>query len=441
MRQKLFKLFMVTAVALISSQFIQAQDKTELVNKLIELTVSSHPSELEQRMAENKVDAKKYEAEERRDYAEFLTSALKANTQLTAEQKAFVGKNLSKLVDRVAFEVLVIQERNNNTGKWLRQSLRQNYSAKLTAAELTELTNYFAKKDGKNTLNYIATSPERKASGTPNYLPEEFLAYSAFIKTVPGNKFFNIFVTDAEADMRSKFTVGNKQMRAEMNKLYETASLNQIINQFVTENVGQPSTDKAGLVNQLAETFVNWKKEIEKQMVLESANDQAEMGKAQKENYAEIFDEALKENKSLTVDQKAFTKANYDKLGEILMAKQKAITNSFLPIDVWLKQGLTTSVTNYLTVDEINNINTFLQNSAAKDLIMRKESGSPELDKFAETVAGSKFLTILKEDLAKFIESQMQKAMQKYMEESAKLLEPTEINKLINEFVEVNYKK
>jgi hypothetical protein len=237
MVRKSWSILFVLAILGGCFQLAEGQDnKSELVNKLVGLTIDSHPSVMEKRLAENKVDANKYQAEERRDYAELLTSALKENGQLTAEQKTFARKNVEKLVNRMAFEILVIQERNNNSEKWLKESLRQNYSAKLTLAELKNLAEYFATQEGENALNYIATSPERSSSGKPNYEPGEFLAYSDLIKTPLGEKFFNIFVTDAEADLNSKFLAGNKKMRTEIIKFYKPGSLNQIINQFVTAN-------------------------------------------------------------------------------------------------------------------------------------------------------------------------------------------------------------
>lgn len=447
MKRKLFKLLLVGVIGLTSLHFIKAQDnKADLVNKLIGLTADSHPSVMEQRMVTNKVNANKYQAEERRNYASFLTLALKENNQLTTEQKAFARKNLEKLVDRVAFEVLAIRNRNNNQGKWLRESLLQNYSTKLTVAELNNLADYFAKEEGKNTLNYLATSPERKASGKPNYSPEEFLAYSDFvIKTELGNKFFKIFVTDAEADIMSKFTAGNKQMLAELNKLYKSAPLNQIINQFVADNLEPGKSNKTNVVSQLVETTISWQKEINKDLIPMSADRNEENAKIQTENFASIFDEALKVNKSLTPDQMAFAKANYSKLSEILEAKQKALVTDLLPVETWMKKGLTTAFTNYLTIDEINIINAFLQSPAAKnlnrDMMTEMELVNSGFAKFAETAAGSKFFTILKNDILKSSEPEMKKGYQKYMEASFKLLDPTGINQIISEFVAANYKK
>lgn len=441
MKQKLFKHLMMLTIILTGINFILAQDKTELVNKLVKLTESSHPSVMEKMMAENTVDAKKYEAEERRDYTGFVSDALRQNTQLNSEQKAFAQKNLEKLVDRVAFEILVIRDRNTNSQKWLHESLQQNYSAKLTVAELNSLIEYFGKEKGKNTLNYIATSPERQKSGEPNYSREEFLAYNDFvIKTPLGGKFFKIFVTDVQADLTLKFTAGNKQMRAEMNKFYENTSLNQIINQFVTENSEPSKTDKTNLVNQLVETVIRLQNERRKQFDSKFGDKTKPNTKIQLEKNTEIFNKSLQENTSLTADQKAFAKANYEKLSDILEARKKALAEKLMPTDVWEKDNLTTLFTNDLSIEEIKNISAFLQTPAGTDLMMNK-TGNSESDKFSATVTGSKFLTILNKEANRLYYSKLDAATDKYVEESSKLTAPTALNKMINEFVASNYKK
>lgn len=439
MKQKLFKLLMMTTIILTGSTFIPAQDKTEFVKKLVGLTESSHPSILEKMMTENSVDTKKYEAEERRDYAGFVSDALNQNNQLNTEQKAFARKNLEKLVDRAAFEILVIQDRNINSIKWLDESLNQNYSAKFTVTELNSLIEYFGKDEGKNTLNYIATSPERQKSGEPNYSREEFLAYNDFvIKTPLGGKFFKIFVTDVQADLTAKFLAGNKQMRAEMNKFYENVSLNQLINQFVTENSEPTKTDKSNMVNALVETVIRLNNK--RRGDFDSKHGKKFDDTVLRANNAEIFNEALKENKSLNADQMAFAKANYDKLHDILEAKKDALAKKIITDDVWEKDDLTMLFTNYLSIDEIKNISAFLQTSGGTDLMMNKK-GNPESDNFSATITGSRFLMILNKEVLKLFNLKMNEAIDKYTEATFKITVPTEINKMINEFVASNYKK
>lgn len=439
MKLKLFQSLIMISIALFNLQIIQAQDKADLVNKLIGQTAGFHPSVMEQMMAENSVDANKYQAEERRTYAEFLTSALKENNQLNTDQKAFARKNLEKLIDRVAFEILVIQERNINSTKWLSESLNQNYSAKLTVAELKSLIVYFGKEAGQNTLNYIATSPERQKSGQPNYSPEEFLAYNDFvIETALGGKFFKIFVTNVQAGLTAKLTAGKKQAGIEKNKLYESASLNQIINQFVIENSEPTKTNKSNLVNQLVETVIRLQKEQKKQF--EEKYVKKFDDTVLRANNAEIFNEALKENKSLTADQMAFAKANYDKLHDNLEAKKKALAENLMPTDVWKKNDLTTLFTYDLSIDEIKNISAFLQTPGGTDLMLGKK-GNPESDNFSATITGNRFLIILNNEVNKLYYSKLSVATDKYVEEASKLTVTTEINKMINEFVASNYKK
>lgn len=420
-------------------QIAAAQDKADLVKKLIELTQFAHPSVTEKMMAEKSPDAEKIAAQERRDYAGFLNSSLKVNTQLTAEQKVLAQKNLAKLVDRVTFEISIIQDRNINNLKWLNESLQQNYSAKLTVAELNNLIDFFGKEAGNNVLNYISSSPERQKSGEPNYSREEFLAYNDFvIKTPLGGKFFKIFVTDVQTELTAKSTAGNKQAGIEKNKLYESTSLNQMINQFVTENSEPTRTDKSKLVNQLVETTNRLQNEQKKQF-------DEKYGKkfddsVLRANNGEIFNEALKENKSLTVDQMAFAKANYDKLHDILEAKKEIIAKKIITTDIWEKEDLTTLFTNYLSVDEVKNIFAFLQTSGGTDLMMGKK-GNPESDNFSATITGSRFSMILNKEVLKLFYLKMNEAIDKYTEATSKLTVTTEINKMINEFVTANYKK
>lgn len=432
--QIIFKLFMVTTLALTSFNLVMAQDKTELVKKLVGFTQFSHPSVTEKIMAEKSPDVAKIAAQERRNYAGLVTSALKVNTQLTAEQKAFAQKNLEKSVDQVAFEVSIIQDRNIDIIKWLKEGLHQNYSAKLTVAELTKLIEYFGTEAGQNTLNFISTSPERQKSGEPNYTPEEFLAYNDFvIKTPLGGKFFNIYVTDVQAELTAKLTAGNKQAGIEKNKLFESASLNQMINQFVTENSEPTKTDKSKLVNQLVETVIRRNNESRKEF-------DAKYGRkfddsVLRANNAEIFNEALRQNKSLTANQMAFAKANYDKLHDILQAKREVIAKKIITTDVWEKEDLTTLFTNYLSVDEVKNISAFLQTQAGA------KSGNPESDKFYATATGNRYFTIINNELSKLYNIKLTDAIDKYTEVTSKMMLTTEINKMINEFVASNYKK
>ncbi len=235
----LSSIFFVMSVIIGSSQFTSAQTltKTELVNLMVELTVAGHPRLTEDKIAAETVDMNKYQEEERRDYPQFIEYALKDNAKLTADQKAFAKANSDKLVELMIQKVADYQKKSNNAETWLKEALTKNYTLKLTTAELDKLLKYFLTDEGKTVLIYTATAPLNKLNGGQAVSTKaEKLAHGKFVKTLLGKKFMAIFIKDSDVYLNAKSQVASKTYLKEIQTLYDSAGLNPLINQFVTEN-------------------------------------------------------------------------------------------------------------------------------------------------------------------------------------------------------------
>lgn len=186
-----------------------------------------------------------------------------------------------------------------------------------------------------------------------------------------------------------------------------------------------------------------------------------EMAEADKQNQIESFDTALKENKKLTPEQKAFVKTNYDRLGKIVDKKITDRINADFPTEQWIKEGLQQSYTAKFTVEELNKLIAFFQENAGRQVLkyvrisnmaelITGNGGTldytpedkAELDKFASTAPGKKFLTAFLNDSEAYSKRKETAARIKNKDtEDFSILDAANLNKLFNEFVLENYKK
>jgi hypothetical protein len=245
-------LFLVIAVA--AASVAQAQTKTpknapqkaRSVKTLIELTFPAHPYiGVDEQLAGLPGTGEIREEEERirNVRRELFEEALNVNQRLTPDQKLFVMANYDRLsagIDRIIDETI---ERNFPTGKWIREGLRQSYTAKFTSGELAGLIAYFRGTDGQQVLRYIRISEMAQLitgnGGTLDLTEQEKAEHDKFTATPLGKKFFGAFITDAQAYAQRRENQARRIRNADGFAILETINLNNYFNKFVADNYGK----------------------------------------------------------------------------------------------------------------------------------------------------------------------------------------------------------
>lgn len=175
----------------------------------------------------------------------------------------------------------------------------------------------------------------------------------------------------------------------------------------------------------------------------------------------EGFDDALKVNNKLTPDQKSFVKVNYDQLIKIADKITEAAIEKNFPTEKWIKESLLKSYTAKFSLKELNELIAYLQGTSGQQVLKYvrlsnmaelitgnggkldyTEADKAELDKFAATPLGKKFINAyLKEAIAyeKSKENAVRSANPNA--DGFAIYRPENLNKLFNKFVAENYKK
>ncbi len=172
-----------------------------------------------------------------------------------------------------------------------------------------------------------------------------------------------------------------------------------------------------------------------------------------KSNQNELFDDALAVNKKLTAKQKAFVKANYSRLGKIIDRKNGDITKANFRVEDWLKESFEQSYTDEFTVEELNELIVFFQETEGQGILnlfrmmtLTGENAADEtqkiaLENFKNTTLGDKFLRVYFKDSNTYVEQKMKTAYGKQEKDIFALLDTANLNKIINQFVAENFKK
>lgn len=163
---------------------------------------------------------------------------------------------------------------------------------------------------------------------------------------------------------------------------------------------------------------------------------------------------SLKENQTLTAEQKAFAEANLDKLGAILKQRESEIIarHEMVPkIDGWIKESLESDFEKYLTKAELTQLIAFFS-ANGKDVAPAVNSSSPsapdqkaakqqnQRTAFAKTPLGKKFFKLLLENTKEYLNVKIEDSGAKLVDDLQNLF-GAEVNVIINEFVAQNYKK
>ncbi len=173
------------------------------------------------------------------------------------------------------------------------------------------------------------------------------------------------------------------------------------------------------------------------------------------------FDAALKINKKLTAAQKAFVRANYDKLIKSADKITEDAINLNFPTKQWIQEGLENIFAKRFTVEEINNLTAFFDSDkGAQVLNYVRQTNMAEIiignggkldftaadkaehDKFAATPLGKKFMTAYLQETNDYEKSKVNAAMSKIPNaDGFEIYRPENLNKLFNKFVADNYRK
>ncbi len=189
---------------------------------------------------------------------------------------------------------------------------------------------------------------------------------------------------------------------------------------------------------------------------------ETEAAKAEaRKNRIKGFDAALKVNKKLNTAQKAFVRANYDKLIKIT---DKITTDSKIknfPTWDWIREGLEKSFSAAFTLTELRELSDFfyawegqqalqyLEQIRRAELITRNggklkytEAEKAEYDKFVATPLGKRFMTAYLDEAIAYQQSKENAVRAKVPNaDGSAIHEPANLNELFNKFVAENYKK
>ncbi len=187
----------------------------------------------------------------------------------------------------------------------------------------------------------------------------------------------------------------------------------------------------------------------------------AEAAKAEdRKNRVEGFDAALKTNNQLTADQKAFVRANYDRLIKMTDKITEDAINKNFPTEQWIKEGLSQSYSKDFTAKELVDLNAYFQSPEGRQVLkyirqtkmaalITGNGGKPDFtaqdkaehDKFAATATGKKFVAAYITEAKAFEQRKENEAYSKPDADGFAIYEPANLNKLFNQFVKDNYKK
>ena len=221
--------------------------KADLVKKLIELTLSSHPSTISAEDAKTLLpkdkESEEMEAMGKKDKIELIETVLKENKELTKEQKTFIRANYDQLLKILDKQIVDGIKADFPIGEWIKESLEQGYKSKLTDAELTELITFFQNPAGQKVLKSykyaMVSETVVQKGGAPLYTKEDKAEADKFAATAVGKNFIEVFFTEANkystAKMEAAYKTGGKPENSTFT-ITDSPNINKIINQFVKDN-------------------------------------------------------------------------------------------------------------------------------------------------------------------------------------------------------------
>lgn len=189
---------------------------------------------------------------------------------------------------------------------------------------------------------------------------------------------------------------------------------------------------------------------------------ETEAAKAEaRKNKIEGFEAALKVNGKLNSAQKAFVRANFDKLIKITDKITNDAKTKNLPTWDWIREGLEKSYSASFNLTELNELSDtfyawegqqvlqYLQQIQREEIITRNggklkytEAEKAEHDKFVARPIGKRFMKAYLDDAIAYEQSKANAARSNIPNaDGSAIYEPANLNKLFNKFVADNNKK
>ena len=179
-----------------------------------------------------------------------------------------------------------------------------------------------------------------------------------------------------------------------------------------------------------------------------------------RKNRIEGFDAALKVNTKLNAAQKAFVRANYDKLIKITDKITDDSMKKNFPTWDWIREGLGKSYSAEFTLPELNQLSDifyawegqqvlqYLQQIQRTEIITRNggklkytDAEKAQYDKFVATPIGKRFMKAYLDDAIAYAQGKENDVRSKIPNaDGSAIYETANLNKLFNKFVAENYK-
>jgi len=142
----------ILAQASFGQKNVSAQ-KRRLVSQLVEKTYQIYPAE----QLNGAIDDTKGEmsAMFKNQVAAMITAKINARADLSEEKKDAAKNKLPELTDRFAARLDALIRRDYKPEQWVKDSLRQNYTTRLTVSDLKKINVFLAGADGRDFIEMI----------------------------------------------------------------------------------------------------------------------------------------------------------------------------------------------------------------------------------------------------------------------------------------------
>ena len=195
--------------------------------------------------------------------------------------------------------------------------------------------------------------------------------------------------------------------------------------------------------------------------LLPGAGDVKAAAEKDRQNRIAGFDDALKTNNTLTEAQKAFVRANYDRLFKISDKITDDAIRSNFPTERWIRDGLSKSFAANFTAVELATLIAYFQQSAGRQYLhyvrvtnmaemIKGNGGSPDItaserseyERLSTTVLGEKFEKAFMHEAIEY-EQAKENAVRgsKPNADGFAIYKPENLNKLFNKFVAENFRR
>lgn len=195
--KKLSQLIFIASIFATSTQISFAQDKTKLINQLIDLTILDFPS-AQVRKPLQEAQEKTTESL-KSELTKSFTEAIDADDKYNANQKANLKEHLPELTEDLSKRFMAKLQISFSNNVMIRESMRESYE-KLSVAELNKTISFVKTPAGKSFVKFmgdLAVSILERSNTEPQEPKKYEAQIERFGKTSAGEKFLKAFVEDS----------------------------------------------------------------------------------------------------------------------------------------------------------------------------------------------------------------------------------------------------